>query len=389
VLLRYAASLAKSIGDKSIHVVVGAADKRLMSLATINLLRGAIDRYRCAKRASVLAMAVMASFLSLSCGGGDLIPAGPTPTAPPAVAPGLPLAPSGLTASSALSVKGNEVTVVWNASIGAASYVVEAGSGPRTADVMVADAQSTSFIWHDAPPGRYYLRVLAKNQAGTSAPSTELTIVVIDLRDYIEAIFLGSGPLVPTDGNIGCPVANRWSTFRFGSVVRVRVSTTVSVDKLDAIQRAAEQVADATNGAISVSVELTADPTPIPAANEVTSTTHATPSALGCPTDSGCSMPRLSSGFLSTGRAVQPPNQTPAAYAHDVIGHDVMGMCHIDGNLIGGAQLSLMSAGPGVSSGQIAIRLSNYDMAAAKPVYGSGLASGATRADFARLGLVR
>ena len=85
---------------------------------------------------------------------------------------------------------------------------------------------------------------------------------------------------------------------------------------------------------------------------------------------------------------MQPPTQTPNGFAHDIIGHGVMGMCHVDGNLIGGAGLSLMSGGPNVFSGQIALQLTPFDIAAAQAVYGSGLNPGATKADFLRLGLI-
>jgi hypothetical protein len=65
-----------------------------------------------------------------------------------------------------------------------------------------------------------------------------------------------------------------------------------------------------------------------------------------------------------------------------------MGMCHVDGNLIGGAGLSIMSGGPNVFSGQIALQLTAIDIAAAQAVYGSGLNPGATKDDFIRLGLI-
>jgi hypothetical protein len=65
-----------------------------------------------------------------------------------------------------------------------------------------------------------------------------------------------------------------------------------------------------------------------------------------------------------------------------------MGMCHVDGNLIGGPGLSLMSGGPNVFSGQIALSLTPLDIAAAQAVYASGLNPGAKRDDFLRAGLI-
>jgi hypothetical protein len=208
-------------------------------------------------------------------------------------------------------------------------------------------------------------------------------------RDFIEAIFLGSGPLTPSDGLYACISRGNWTGFPRGTVVRLRVSTTVSADKRQAIEQTAAQVGSATAGAIQITLESTDDPNPIPGLNEATSTTHPNPGTQGCPTDNGCTIPSIVTlGVLKSSRAVQPPNQTPNAYAHDIVGHGIMGMCHIDGHLIGGAALSLMSGGPDVFSGQSAIQMTPYDLAAAQAVYGSGLNPGASRADFIQAGLI-
>jgi hypothetical protein len=215
-------------------------------------------------------------------------------------------------------------------------------------------------------------------------------ILTTFLRDYVEAIFLGSGPLSPTDGNYACPsFKGTWTGFPRGTPVKVRISTTVSLDKRQAIQQAVAQVTNATGGTIQTTMELTDDPNPIPGTNEVTSTSYSNPSSQGCPSDNGCTIHTFGAvGVLVSSRAVQPPAQTPNAYAHDVVGHGILGMCHVDGNLIGGAGLSLMSGGPNVFSGQTAIQLSPDDIAAAQAVYRSGLNPGATKSDFMRAGLI-
>jgi hypothetical protein len=220
-----------------------------------------------------------------------------------------------------------------------------------------------------------------------TAPATSLSNF---MRNYIQAIFLGAGPLSPTDGNYACPtVAGVWTAFPRGTSVSVRVSSTESLDKRQAIQNAAAQVGSATMGAILTVFTVTDDPNPIPNPNEATSTTHPTPSSQGCQSDNGCTIHGfVSAGVLRSSRAVQPASQTSNAYAHDVIGHGVMGMCHVDGSFIGGAGLSIMSGGRNVFSGQIALELTAFDMAAAQAVYGSGLNPGATWADFRRLGLI-
>ena len=144
-----------------------------------------------------------------------------------------------------------------------------------------------------------------------------------------------------------------------------------------------------TLGEIRAVFQLTEDSDPIPGLNEVTSTTHVAPSQEGCASDVGCTIPFFQApGVLRGSRAVQPESQTPQAYVHDVIGHGVLGMCHIDGTLIGGPANSLMSGGPGVFSGQIAGTLTVLDQRALRAVYRSPLDPGATLSDFQLEGLI-
>lgn len=212
-----------------------------------------------------------------------------------------------------------------------------------------------------------------------------------DLRPVIEALFLGSGPLTPRDGQPACVFfPGFWTAYPRQTAVRVKVSTTVAPDARTAIEAAANQVAEATAGAVRASVEVVGDPLPLPGPGEVTVTTHPDPVSQGCPTLVGCTIPTFGGGVatLSSARAVLPPRQTPNAFAHDAIGHGVLGMCHIDGPLAGGANRSLMSGGPGVNSGDIAPMLTDRDLRAAQAVYGAGLSPGAQRAEFVAAGLV-
>lgn len=86
----------------------------------------------------------------------------------------------GLPAPANLSytTQGNAVTLTWAAVPGAASYDIEAGSGPGRSDLAVLNTTSLGFS-ATAAPGSYYVRVRARNAAGTvSAPSNEVTIAV-------------------------------------------------------------------------------------------------------------------------------------------------------------------------------------------------------------------
>jgi hypothetical protein len=218
----------------------------------------------------------------------------------------------------------------------------------------------------------------------------------LDIRDVTEALFLGSGTLIPGDGVPYC-VARGWAAFAEGTAVRIVVSSTVPPAAVQAIRTAADQVAAATGGRVSAGVEPTGELDPRPAGGEVTVTTHPDPQSQGCAFSRGCTIAQVRSGVLLSARIVLGPEMVgaTAAYVHDAVGHGILGACHIDGPSIGGAHQSLMSGGPGVfscaapSDRCIALTLTPLDQQAARAVYAAGLTRGADRAAFAAAGLVR
>ncbi|HEV8308157.1 MAG TPA: hypothetical protein VGW35_10860 [Methylomirabilota bacterium] len=207
--------------------------------------------------------------------------------------------------------------------------------------------------------------------------------------DLIDALFVGSGPLIPRDGITGCPMQAVWSGFPRGTAVRVRVSTTVEPATREAIQRAVLQVSLATNGIITATFQLTNDPNPLPGSNEVTATARPHPQDEGCGSDQGCIVYGFQArGILRSGRVLQPPGQSPNAYVRDAVGHGVLGMCLVDAKLIEGSANSLMSSGRGVLPAMAAPGLTALDMEAARALYASALNPGAIRRDLLRAGLV-
>lgn len=88
-----------------------------------------------------------------------------------------PSAPANLTAL----VSGNTVTLGWEATIEGSiptSYVVEAGSSSGASDLARFDTATaaTSFTAASVPARTYFVRVRARNPAGTSNPSSEVTL---------------------------------------------------------------------------------------------------------------------------------------------------------------------------------------------------------------------
>jgi hypothetical protein len=211
------------------------------------------------------------------------------------------------------------------------------------------------------------------------------------LADYIEAIFLGSGPLTPRDGAHACPWSTpiRFSGWPRGTQVRVRISTTASARTRAVVGGVVDQMTLATNGTVAATLEITGEPDPVSAQGEITMTLRPDPGSTGCVAPYGCIHHTWQSpGVFVAGRAVLDRTVPPQGWAHE-LGHGILGMCHVDGSAVGGARNSLMSGGPGVFSGDLSEQLSPNDIAATQAVYAAGVQPGASRADFVRLGLVR
>jgi hypothetical protein len=76
---------------------------------------------------------------------------------------------------------GGTVIVSWAPSGGAPStYVIEAGTGPGLANLLVSDlgGTATSLTATAVSRGTYYVRVRGRNACGTSAPSNEISVIV-------------------------------------------------------------------------------------------------------------------------------------------------------------------------------------------------------------------
>jgi len=88
-----------------------------------------------------------------------------------------PNAPTSLTSGSF----GNLVTLAWATPAGgcqATSYVIQAGSSPGASNIAVVNAGAATTLSASAPPGTYYIRVLALNTFGGSAASNEVVTAI-------------------------------------------------------------------------------------------------------------------------------------------------------------------------------------------------------------------
>jgi len=217
----------------------------------------------------------------------------------------------------------------------------------------------------------------------TSAAQTTST------QDVVDALFLGSGPLIPRDGQSECALPGTWVGFPRGARVRVRIGGGVSVAAQAAIQRVVEQVPTATDGVLSAAVEVASDPNPLPGVSEVTVVAVADPRREGCTSSGGCLLRAFTGrGALYSVRVVESVAEVPTGFAQSVVGAGVLGLCRIEARRIGGAGNSLMSGGPGVPPADVSPLLTGLDLPATQAVWSSQLSPGAVRRDFLSVGLV-
>jgi hypothetical protein len=86
-----------------------------------------------------------------------------------------PLTPTGLTHSKS----GNNVTVSWNPSVGATSYVLQAGVSPGLSNAFNSNVGPGTSLNATAVLGTYFVRVIAVGACGFSPPtSPDMTVTV-------------------------------------------------------------------------------------------------------------------------------------------------------------------------------------------------------------------
>ena len=246
-------------------------------------------------------------------------------------------------------------------------------------------------------------------RAGAGPMQTMLDFVLTDtdIADYIEALFLGLGPLSPGGEYAGCPDGEygHWIGWEQNIRLRITVSDVVDSAAMRLVEMAVTQLSEATAGRYFATYSRTDAPNPLPGLHEVTLTEHPDPVSQGCPLPRGCTIFTFTghqtargaiSQFHSSGTSVlrgarailQTTYLPPQGHLHDAIGHGALGLCHIDERRNGGTQNSLMSGGPTARGADLPDRLTQRDLDAINAVFSSDLAVGARRADFVREGMV-
>lgn len=189
-----------------------------------------------------------------ACGGGS----GAAPVSPTAPTGGVGQlsAPSGFRVTSqAVQATSNEFQLAWTSS--EASFQVVIGSSAGASDLVNQTVTGQTFTWNSPrEAGTYFARVAARRGDATSTFASEVSLVVIDVRDVIEAMFFHAGRLSDGAEVSSNPVAAVWAD---GTVLRVRVSAAAGETARANAQTFADQYAALVGGAITAVVEASSD----------------------------------------------------------------------------------------------------------------------------------
>lgn len=158
-----------------------------------------------------------------------------------------------VTASQAVTMTSNVLGFTWSGS--SSTYKILIGSTAGASDLVSADVTGTSYTW-TAPrtANIYYARVVATSGGQTSSPATEIPVFTIDMRNMIDALFFGFGPMSDAGTNGPASSAAVWVD---GAPISVLVTTEAGAASLTAAQTFVADYLAATSNYISVSIDTT------------------------------------------------------------------------------------------------------------------------------------
>lgn len=195
---------------------------------------------------------LVATVVLASCGGG-----GGGTGAPPAPSGNTLTAPSNFRITlQKVNLTSNEISLSWSGS--GSTYHVFGASTSGGGDKLSVDVTGQSYTWV-APREEavYFVRVVATSGGNASPPSIELPVFTMDLRNAIDALFFGSGPMAdqPEQSRFN-PPASIWPD---GTVVRIMVSAEAGDANRVLAQVFADDYAATVGGAVRATTEIVSD----------------------------------------------------------------------------------------------------------------------------------
>ena len=201
-----------------------------------------------------------------------------------------------------------------------------------------------------------------------------------DLKDVIEAIFLGTGPLAAGD----CVGRGVWVSYPRDSMVTLQIASSIDSAGRQALESAVADLTGVLAGRFRLEPRSNAEADPLPGPLQITSADVPAEviTALCSPGGSGCTRAELIGGVtLNSARCVHRVGTSSRLKVHE-LGHAV-GLCHVD-RLRMPAAVMTDPFGTAVES-----RFSGLELDAIRAVYAANLEPGATRERFRDAGLVK
>lgn len=177
---------------------------------------------------------------------------------------GSPASPSSSTTSSAptnfaitlqqVTFTANLITVSWSGS--GTTYRVLAGAAPGGSEALSVDVTGTSYTW-TAPrtANIYYIRVAATSGGQLGTASQELPVFTIDMRNVIDALFFGYGPMSDANGALPASSVAVWAD---GTAINLTVTNESGDVSLTAAKAFVNDYLTTTSNFITVSYDTTA-----------------------------------------------------------------------------------------------------------------------------------
>ncbi len=316
---------------------------------------------------------------SAACGSGA--PAAPTSSTSALSAP-----TSFVITSQQVFLDRNVVALSWSG--GASTYKVFAGSTAGASDLLSADVTGTSYTW-TAPrtAGVFYVRVAATSGGQTGTASTELPVYTIDLRNVIDALYFGYGPMSDANGRAPASTVAVWPD---GATIQTLVTAQTGAASLTAAQTFVADYLAASSNFISVPISTTATTYTGVALQDIPENTVVVrvdnsvcpqPGVIACayygPKPYGL-------GRSTVNLNAAPTGNTPdswKAIAHE-IGH-AFGLHHLVMNSSGRAEFQFL-----MNPALVASQLSAVEKTAIAAARAGGIRAGTTRSEAVSLGLV-
>ena len=190
------------------------------------------------------ALVVAAVFIAAACGSKSTAPS----TTDAALS-----APSSFTITlQQVFMTSNTVAFAWS-STGASTYKISIGTSSGASDALSTEVTGTSYTW-TAPrtANIYYARVAPVSGGQTGSAATEIPLFTIDMRQVIDALYFGSGPMA--SDTVAASVVAIWPD---GATINVVVTEESGAVSLTAAQTFVADYLAAMSNHITINISTT------------------------------------------------------------------------------------------------------------------------------------